>query len=162
MLYVLRLLLTALLLAAIYLCIYPLPTIAAGTTWWLTAQFLAVVAPHLDESVAIVLRAIPALCVLWIVGRHEPCFEEVPGYRVVRHIFRLALLGGIAHFWYLNWTVDHISPNLPMLERTLRNPFHIPLVLITIVGLHFLFIRGERVRQWWHENLELVRLRVAA
>jgi hypothetical protein len=103
------------------------------------------------------------------MSRLEYGLARYPVFRIVRHAVRLALFAALtipliqlATGLYTPHPVLYILDviaNLQNIALVLRNPENIAIVLVVVVGLHFLLWKAERLRLFWHCRLEAIGLK---
>jgi hypothetical protein len=103
---------------------------------------LRTILPGLDPATAIAWSSLAYLLPLWPVSRWEHRFAAgCRPYRAIRHVWRLALVGGGVYF---------LIPGSP--------PERILLALLAAAAMHFL-LRNKTLHGEWHKILDRVWLR---
>jgi hypothetical protein len=145
-------------------CLYPLPALAAAITAIYSAGFLVKTFPPEPALLAgtffCVLVAYSAgIAVLYIAMRIEQRLARNAGYRIVRHVVRLALFALMAVF-----AIERAS-GIPLLTGPdpsawsanvaciLRTPDYLIAVFVFVVAMHFILWRADKLRAFWHRRL---------
>ncbi|MGH9747456.1 MAG: hypothetical protein ACRD59_15275 [Candidatus Acidiferrales bacterium] len=147
-----------------FVCLYPLPALAAGVTAIYSAGFLVKHFPpdpvFLTSTFLCVLAAYAAgIAVLYFATRIEERLARHAWYRIPRHLVRLALFALMAIF-----AIERAS-GIPMLgavelsvissniARILRTPDYLIAVFVFVAIMHVMLWKAERLRAFWHRRL---------
>jgi len=161
-------------------CLFSLIALVAGPVFWPILYPFSVAAAFAGAvgSAALVYRFAPnpldpRLGLLWLVpllvllvslviaSRIDHKLAPNLGYRIARHIARLALVGALT--WYM--VGDKSNPLrtgtslLDLLRHAAAEPVRLALAVGAVVGVHFLLWNARSLRSKWHEHLEAFRLR---
>ena len=147
----------------VWVCLYPAAALAGLFTLLYAMPFLRSVLPPSPiigpGLYAVVLGFVAAAVVLWNVSRFEHILARTGFYRIARHLVRLPLLGLAtvvaieeAHGMRYNLT-------LPAIERVLKSPQNLGIVLAAMVASHFILWNWKWGREFWHRRLMGAQLR---
>jgi hypothetical protein len=102
--------------------------------------------------------------VFWIMSRADHRLADaVPGYRLVRHVVRLILIGTFFAVTSLHEFEHGFWPQSAAEVRVLfGDPRFFVSLGIAVVVAHWLLRRANTIRDKWHAWLEVFRLRPSA
>lgn len=146
--------------APIFLCLYPL---AAGTALAVSLtsnKFLRGAGFAPDNALPVSILVF--LVVFWPMSRLDHRLaENVPPYRLVRHVARVVLTG----FFLTLYTAGGVGGELIMprsiaqVQLMLASSTHLITMAIAMVFAHLLLTRAKGLQAYWDNGLEIFKLR---
>lgn len=147
-----------------FVCLYPVSSAVAVATGFLTVPIFARMLPPDGKQVAQLLGVISGAVVLGVLIRIEYRLAQNTGFRLGRHVLRLALLslflipaillgsgavpiGQTTGFFYAIFT----HPSL--MFRFFTQPVNLGIWASLMVGVHFLLWNWTWARNFWHRRL---------
>jgi hypothetical protein len=147
-----------------FVCLYPLPALAAGFTTLYSVDLLArlfTADPVLrtNSFLAALIGCGAGIVVLVVASRVEQRLARQAWYRIPRHFVRLALFGLMAIL-----AIERAS-GIPMfsgvdlsgaaenIARILRTPDYLIAVFVFVVIMHIALWKADRLRAFWHRRL---------
>ena len=152
-----------------WICLYPLTAAAGFVGGAIVSRLTAPFFPG-DANGGMGIGVVAGYAVIVIVSRVEYKLAEHARYRSFRHVLRLILFGALAIPWIqamvfsaggsaeTRYIVAMLtSPSL--LLPQLLNPTNLAIVVIVVVGLHFLLLKAPWLRDFWHRRLRWLGLK---
>jgi hypothetical protein len=144
-----------------WICLYPLPAAVAFLVGFLVAE---------EANGGLGGGVIAGYAVIVIMSRVEYKLAQHSRYRASRHVVRLILFGALAIPWIQAMVFSAGGPAearyiLTMLTSPglmlsqLANPTSLMIVVTVIVGVHFLLVKAQPVRDFWHRRLRWLGLK---
>ena len=150
-----------------WVCLYPLTAVAGTVVGVMVAAFSARRLLPDEGNIAAGFGFISAYIACIIVSRVEYKLAEHAAFRWTRHVVRLILLGILALPWIAGMMAD--APAFPVMLRSLSQPrvlvaslltpVGVGTVAVAVVGGHFLLLKAERLRAFWHRRLRWIGLK---
>ena len=154
-----------------WICLYPL-TAATGIFAGLMVTQISARSLAADEGqVAAGFGVIVGFAVFVVMSRVEYKLAQNEAFRKGRHVLRLILLGVFAMPWFIGFMGDAdarrasfayifaILAHPLLLLRQFANPVNLAIVGVVMVGMHFLLVKADRLRAFWHRRLRWIGLK---
>jgi len=147
----------------LWICLYPLSTLAGLFTFVYAAPVMQRIMPRSSFFAPglYAVGALLALClfVIWTVSRYEHVFANNIVYRAARHVVRILLLGLATVVLIEQWHGVPYNIQWPMVSRILKMPQYLAMVIAAMVAAHFALWNWKWGREFWHRRLVAARLR---
>ncbi|MGA8143307.1 MAG: hypothetical protein WB987_05400 [Candidatus Acidiferrales bacterium] len=151
-----------------FVCLYPLPALAAGFTTLFGTGLLArfFTADPVLRTITFLAALIGCgggVVVLVVASRVEQRLARHAWYRIPRHLVRLALFALMAIFAIeradgIPLFAAEFSISGANLGRILRTPDYLIAVFVFVVVMHFVLWKAETIRAFWHRRMEALGL----
>jgi len=142
--------------------LYPVPTLlgfaVAAFSYGIAETRLPLVQSGPKLAIGL-LCCLVGLIVAIAAGRWDHRLARSWAWRGPRHVLRVALFTFLAHLFAATelWPARPASDPVPGLEL-LANPLYLAGLAGVVVVVHLILTR-EKLKKWWHERLETVKLR---
>jgi len=147
-----------------FLCLYPVTSLAAIATGFLTVPIFTRLLPPDGKDVATLLGVISGAVVMGVLIRIEYRLAQNTRFRLIRHVLRLALLSvltipaimvatGAVEIGTTSGFFTAIVNHPGVLLRFITQPVNFGIWAAVMVAVHFLLWNWKWGRNFWHRRL---------